>query len=263
MAIAMHRSFFPLLLVTIAFGQDPADLFEKAPPAVDRALRERIAGFYQAHVDGKFRLADQYVAEETKDFYYEANKPRYLGFSVEKIVYSDNFTRAKAVVLCEQVIAMPGFADKPHKFPTPSSWRLEGGQWYWWVDQSKGRETPFGVLKPGTVGTRAGTAALPTAMPDLATVQSSIAADKKAVRLFPGTEETVTIRNGALGAVQLVLGTYSAAGIEIRLDRTEIKSNETAKLIFRSTLKKPAGLSMEIQVVAQPFNVLLPVQVAF
>jgi hypothetical protein len=139
---------------------------------------------------------------------------------------------------------------------------LEGGQWFWHVDQTKGRQTPFGVMKPGTASGGSG-APPPVGMPDLATLQGSIAADKKAVRLFPGTEETVTIRNGAPGSVSLVLGTYSAAGIEIRLDRTEVKSKETATVIFRSSLKKPAGLSMEIQVVAQPFNVVMPIQVAF
>ena len=64
-------------LVTAA-AQDPADLFRKAPPEVDDALRQRVTAFYQAHVDGKFRAADQFVAEDSKDAFFEAPKRRYL-----------------------------------------------------------------------------------------------------------------------------------------------------------------------------------------
>src|ERR1044071_4289257 len=86
------------------FAQAPADLFQKAPPAVDQALRERIARFYQLHVDSKFRQAESLVAEDSKDFFYSANKPKYLGFEIKQIIYSDDFTKARAVVITQMVI---------------------------------------------------------------------------------------------------------------------------------------------------------------
>lgn len=64
----MSRVSLLLLLVLGLYGQTATNPFDKAPIEVDTALRERIAKFYQAHVDKKPRLAEQYVAEDTKDY---------------------------------------------------------------------------------------------------------------------------------------------------------------------------------------------------
>ena len=71
---------------------------EKPAAAVDEALRARIGKFYQAHVDGKFRSAEQYVAEDSKDFFFEMEKQRYLSFREPEISYSDHFTKAKVIM---------------------------------------------------------------------------------------------------------------------------------------------------------------------
>src|SRR5947209_2362825 len=106
--------------VLLAQGDNP---FNRPPAAVDEALRARITEFYQLHVKGDFRHAEALVAEDTKDFFYTHNKPKYLSFEISRIDYSENFTRAKVTVLCEQYVMMPGFADKPLKVPTPSTWK--------------------------------------------------------------------------------------------------------------------------------------------
>src|ERR1044071_5965016 len=100
----MHRACVFVLLASCLSAQAPADLFHKAPPAVDEALRARIAKFYQLHVDSKFRQAEALVAEDSKDFFYSANKPKYLGFEIKQIIYSDDFTKARAVVITQMVI---------------------------------------------------------------------------------------------------------------------------------------------------------------
>src|SRR5713101_6098636 len=102
----MLRVLSVLLLAGVCFGQNPADLFSKAPPDVEDALRARITEFYQDHVEGKFRQAEQLVADDTKELFYTANKPKYLGFQIVRIEYSDNFTQAKATVACEQFVMM-------------------------------------------------------------------------------------------------------------------------------------------------------------
>ena len=55
------------MIVSALLAQSPEELFEKAPPHVDQTLRERVKIFYQAHVDGKFRVADTVVHEDSKD----------------------------------------------------------------------------------------------------------------------------------------------------------------------------------------------------
>src|ERR1700758_4766602 len=120
----MSRATLAFLLIYSLSAQTPTNVFDKAPPEVDAALRERISKFFQAHVDGKTRQAEQYVAEDTKDFFFDSNKPHYFDFHIDKIIYSENFTRAKAIVMCKQRIMMPGSLSDPIDVPTPSTWKL-------------------------------------------------------------------------------------------------------------------------------------------
>jgi hypothetical protein len=163
----MHRFAAFALFVPALFAQLNTDVLEKAPPDVEDALRARITQFYQLHVDGKFRQAEQLVAEDTKDFFYNASKPTYFKFSINKIQYSDNFTKALATVLCNTIIPVPGFVNKPFDVPSPSRWKLENGQWYWYIDKDQLLQTPFGKRNaPSSPAAGAGSpmpAQLPTA----------------------------------------------------------------------------------------------------
>jgi hypothetical protein len=207
-----------------------------APPAdVDQALRARITAFYQMHVDGRFRQADAYVAEDTKDFYYIANKPKYMSFQIANIDYSEDFTRAKATILCEQVLMIPGFMDKPMKVPTPSLWKLEAGKWCWWVDQNAFRQTPFGTMKPGT-GTAA--APLPQAPPgpaEMGFVLQGVKLEKQEVVLKSGEDSSaqVAIANTLSGVVNLSVS-GAVPGVDATLDRTALKAGEKATLTLHS-----------------------------
>jgi hypothetical protein len=85
-----------------AFAQTaPTDVFQKAPPHIDEALRAQVTGFLQAHVDGKFRAALKYIAEDSQDFYFEMEKRRYLSYEIGKIDYSENFTKALVLAVVD------------------------------------------------------------------------------------------------------------------------------------------------------------------
>src|SRR5438876_5075534 len=178
----MSRTFVFILLISGHRAQTEGNLLDKAPPEVDAALRDRVTKFYQAHVDRKLiRQADQYVAEDSKDFFYEANKPTYLEFQIDKITYSDDFTKAKAIVNCKMFVMMPGFTDKPMTVPSPSTWKIENGQWVWYVDQKLGRETPFGRMKPAEGAPSAGSVPSLASGPDIQALWKSVRADKQSV----------------------------------------------------------------------------------
>jgi hypothetical protein len=266
------RAYLAFALVSSLWAQSQGDLFDKAPPDVEEALRARITGFYQAHVDKKFRQADQFVAEDTKDFYYESNKPAYLAFEIGKITYSENFTRAKAIVTCKMQVPMPGFPE-PIMAPIPSTWRVENGQWFWYVDQTRGRETPFGTMPPAAGNTPAG--ALPggfsslasalAAGPNIEALRKTVQADKSAVRLSAKTasSDQVTISSKLPGTVSLELDVPKAPGFAVELDRTELKTGEEAKVTFRSQPKgKPVTGVAEVRVRVIPTNQVIPITVA-
>ena len=252
----MSRAFPFLLLVSAMCAQ---------PPDVDQALRDRITKFYQAHVDRKLiRQADQYVAEDTKDFFFESNKPVYLEFRIDKIDYSDDFTKAKAIVACKMIVPMPGFTDAPMTVPAPSTWKIENGQWVWYVDQKVGRETPFGRMKPAEGAPSAGSVPSLASAPDIQALWKSVRADKSSVSLSASQASSgeVTIASKMPGSVSLRLDYAKTPGLEVALDRTELKAGEQAKLSLRfEPQTKPSAKTVEVRVIVQPTNQMIPIAV--
>ena len=146
--IAGYLALGPLVLGIALAQEEPRNLFASAPPDVDQALKARIAKFYQFFVAGKFRQADALVAEDSKDIFFAAEKRRFQDFSIGSITYSDNFTTAVAVVSCGTDQSFMG-QKFPIKLPLTSFWKLEDGEWYWYVippDQQKTYHTPGGDM---------------------------------------------------------------------------------------------------------------------
>lgn len=260
----MERMTVKSLLVAAAISvglaaQAPTDLFEKAPPDVDAALRERVRLFYQAHVDGKFRLADTVVHEDSKDAYFAAEKTQYKGFEIIRINYSDNFTRARVVTAVVTEFAMPGFRSTEARVPLTTLWKLDQGQWWWYVEPGRGRETPFGEMKPGP-GTDANHPfAMLGKMPTIDEIRSQVSVDKTEVRL--GTEDAVIVRNRMPGPVQLELDWPANQGFEARLERRELNGGEETKVVFRATADKGETRSLEARLRVMPINRVIPIRV--
>jgi hypothetical protein len=229
---------------------------------VDAALRARIKEFYDLHVNGQFRKADELVAEDTKEYYFNGRKPQYLSYEISRIDYSDNFTKAKAVILCEMYIMLPGFLDKPVKMPTPSAWKIENGKWFWWVDQKELRNTPFGTMVAGPA-VRPGQAAPPPAA-GLPHVDMSadflfkqVQVDKDQVELSAGDSAEVTIANTAPGAMDISV-VSSPEGVAAKLGKTSLNANE------KTVLKITAGKDVRpgaVQIRVEPIGQLIPIQI--
>ena len=73
---------------------------QSSPDAVEaqKALRQRVEDFYKLQQEGKFRQSEAYVAESSRDDYYNARKQEVRDFTVEKLELSANNTRAKVTI---------------------------------------------------------------------------------------------------------------------------------------------------------------------
>ena len=255
--MSMVRLFAVLAGVCVCLAQTPADLFNQPPADVDQALRARMSEFYQDHVDGKYRQAEELVAPDTKDYFYAGNKPHYLSFEIKKIDYSDGYTKAKALVLVEQYVMVPGFEGKPLKVPIPSTWELVDGKWCWYVDEHSRNMSPFGEMKGGPAGgPPTGQIKIPSAE-DLH-LNALVKTDKAGVRLKAGESETVTVTSTAPGEVTLSL-IGALPGVEAKFDRVNLKEGEKAVLTFRAgAAAKPGILSLRVD----PTNQIVPITVA-
>ncbi|MBZ5618578.1 MAG: hypothetical protein LAQ69_07630 [Acidobacteriia bacterium] len=253
----MFRLSLLALFAAVLFAQDPSEVLNRPPDRVDRALRQRITEFYQFHVKQEFRKAEALVAPDTKEYFYSHNKPAYLSCDIAKIVYTDKFKRAKATMKCSQFVMVPGFADKPLTVPFGSTWKVVDGKWYWYVDMEALRDTPFGKMTPGAQGSSP--AGLPAVIPDNADfVMALVKADKGSVSLKPGQPETVTIRNGAPGIMNISL-VETIPGVEAKLDHLELKVGDKAVLTLRAGDGARSGL---ISIKVEQTGQVIPIQVS-
>jgi len=246
-----------LLFAVLLSGQN--NPFDKPPAEVDAALRARIKEFYDLHVQGQFRKADALVADDTKDYYFESKKPQYLSYEIARIDYFDNFTRAKAVIMCEMYIMMPGFNNKPMKMPTPSEWRLQDGKWFWHVDMDALRNSPFGKMTPGPRGTGP---APPIGVPgaiDFSTdfLFSQVKVNKDEVSMWPDDTAEVIVANGAPGIMEISVPT-APDGVAGKLDKTKLESKQTAVLTIKTAKDAKSGtLNVRVEQTGQ----LIPIQI--
>ena len=259
-------AFTSAFLIPAAFGQKPADLFKKAPPDVDEALRSRISKFYQAQVDGHPRQSEQYVAEDSKDYFFEMRKPRILSFEIRQVDYTDNFTKATVVAFAQMYVKFPGFDKKPLSMPVKTLWKVVDGQWYWYIDPDTVNDTPFGKSSSSGPPTK------PGAIPDISqgpnpeALYKQVRADKQSVRLKSGeaSSDQVTISSRLPGVVTLRLQANNIPGVEIKLDRTQLKSGESATLSFHAEPRTGVFRApFTAVVVVAPINLAVPIHAAF
>jgi hypothetical protein len=235
---------------------DAAEIFQKAPPEIDAALRARVSKFFQAHVDKKFRLAEQVVAEDSKDYYFTMEKTGYLGFEIVKIDYSENFTKAKVIVGAEMEWRTPRTGKMIVKPPLASLWKLENGDWYWYIIPQKDWETPFGKMKPGADSGAAVVA--PSILDAFKGVdinqvlrQVQLSTNQVELKSYEPSEGEVTIENHMPGPITLRLDETGVRGLTTVLDKVAVGSNQSAHLSIKyvpdTTAAKPTTiLNLEV-----------------
>ncbi len=257
------RALSFLLLASLAFGQGTSDVFEKAPPAVEAALRARVDEFYQDHVQGKFRAADSLVADDSKDAFFAMEKTKYKKCQVTKLTFSDNFTKAIAVTGCQSNWSFNGVR-VPAMLALSSFWEFEKDNWYWYAPPPGGAvDTPFGKFhvdpdedsKPP----------LPSNPGSLAAgILGQVKADRTALTFTVGqaAHEQIHIVNNMPGPVQLTLESRGFPGLKLALDKTALGANEIATFTvdYEPSPSTPAP-DVTVNVAVSPTQQLIPIHI--
>ena len=200
-------------------------------------------------------MANELVAEDSKDFYFAMEKRRFLGFEIVKIEYTDNFTKATVLATVEvnyrPSARFPTMRVKP---PYKTLWKVEDGQWYWYTVQTGEWETPFGTMKvPAQTNEQADPAAAVVAQirgADPKAILSQVKASKNdiALRCCENSSDTAEIVNGTPGVISLRVEGSPAIGLDIKLDRNELKPGEKAQITFvyapPTKQAKPAAIAV-------------------
>jgi hypothetical protein len=258
--------------------QAPSDVFDKAPPAIDEALRARVAAFYQAHVDGKFRLADQYVAEDSKDVFFAAEKPRYGSFQISKITYTDNFTQATVITACKTELFFHG-QKMPVTMPAVTHWKIDNGDWFWYYVKATEVESPWGTMKPGPAGEGSSVAAMIPTDPVAAArnILAKVVLDHNAVTVDQTKEskQEIHLKNGMLGAIKVLADPTGTPGLTIRPAKAEVGPGEEVAVVIafnpddpevtcRECLMHPGVRpAITVTLTVQPTQQRFPIQITF
>lgn len=264
------------VLSSAAFPQGFGGIFEKAPPEIDRALRERIEGFYKAQMARNWGQALQFVHPDSQDAFIGADKMTYKGFRIANITWDEKYSSAKALMDFDAEFHFPGFGKRDVHVPFTSVWKNVDGKWLWYAvpfNSQTGKDSPFGPMFKGTdPNAPSGGAPAPDIGkmmeqgPSLAQIRSSVNTDKREVVLkshIP-SEDSITIVNKFDGPVHVRLDADELPCLSTRLEKTVIEAGQSAKAFFsckpENGVKKPDGRA---QITIEEIGKVIPVQITF
>jgi hypothetical protein len=266
-----------LFLPILAFAQE-------APPEVDQELRARVSAFYQNFLADSFspRKAEVFVAEDTKDYFYNATKYKYESFTINKITYDDNLKKAVVNVSGKMERLIAG-QKVMMDVPQDTHWKIEDGKWCWTYNPADYSITPFGGKNPPpATAPEPGTAAVkpkdtsPEAIraAGLSVLQQqTMGVDKTMVTVNVDQVSSVEVvfTNGADGELQVALDGPMVRGLTAKLDKMNVPGHGKAILTLHydpsdkksgKDIWEPKG-SIEFRLIAAPFNRVFPVYVMF
>ena len=245
MRLMDRRLIFPAIALT-ASAQQPSP--EKA--AAESALRARVQQFFDLQVAKKYRAAEPMVAADSQDTYYNGSRFNIRGFAIQQVELESG-TQARVTIKADVTFVAPGVPPMALQAPMVSTWKLENGQWVWFVDPEAAAETPFGKIPRSPAGTAIGPPAMPANLPDAAAVQQSVKIDKTSITVTKDAPlDTATIINQLPGPVDLELSADRIDGLTVELEKKHLAAGEKTSIRFRATGEgKGSGL---VRIVVSP-----------
>jgi predicted nucleic-acid-binding Zn-ribbon protein len=270
-----------LFSMAAAFGQDKADkteIIDKAPPAIEEALRARVNHFYELFKEGKFKEAYSLVADDSQDKFFELAKDEYKSCEIIKTRYTENFTKATVVTACKTDWRFQNITT-PMSFPLVSNWELLNDQWYWHYMKPTIVPTPFSPsgFVPGQADNGDDTTS--RVPKDIGAAGQAILAkvgvDKSVVQLQPaGTSfDSIHVRNDMPGDVSVKVETPAMPGLKITMGQSVLHAHDSTTVTFEWHPEDPAIKCLEcmqrmtelttVQLRIDPLSRVFPIRVMF
>jgi hypothetical protein len=246
-----RRLLFPAVAIT-AWAQQPAP----DTAAAEAELRARAKQFFDLQAAKKYRQAEALVADESKDAYYDGTRLNMDNYTIDKVELTDNNTRATVTIKTKIRLMAPVIGPFVMDATPKTMWKLQNGEWFYFIDPDAALNTPFGRLKPGPESGDNGTAARPS----LADILRAVQVDKKSVDLMPGQSEIVTVLNSLPGPVDIVVERFTMRGVSASLDKQHLEQGEKATVRITARADAPAGTET-IFVDVSPLGSHLPVKI--
>lgn len=269
----MRAAALFLLPFAVAFAQTA----EPAPrPEVDQALRARVSEFFQDHVDGKFSKAYALVAEDTKEYYFAAQKVQLKSYKIKSVKFSPDFETAEVDVTGQRIwVLRPDLPATIIPVEMKTHWKLEHGQWMFYTHA---HPTMLSSMDPKEA-TRERSDSPPDAAPsapsaqqiqDLAqsVLQQRPALDRTEVVLpvDKASTEKIIFHNSQNGEVKVYLGPFNPiAGLTATLDKESVPGNQNAVITIHFDPKDASATlaPFTLRVISEPLSRVYPVTIKF
>jgi hypothetical protein len=265
----LRTCLLTICVCACAAAQDPGFVSAfKAPAGTNEALKARVSGFYQAYVDGKFRKADEFVAEDSKDAFFSMAKKQYKSFEILDLYYADDFKKAKVITKVSTDVQTPRYGNMQMQPVVQTMWKFENGNWYWFDPSVKGTnsvDTPFGKMTFGPT-TASGPTILGQKRISVEEVLHSVSADKQDVSLSPtkGGTQVVTVSNSLPGLVTVVVEPFPALpGLTVEAEKAKLGPGEKTPVRFEY---KPSGTTppyINVTLTVQETGQRFPIRIDF
>ena len=259
-------------LKMLAFYVAPVCLLAQAPPApspaqqkeAEAVVRERAKHFYELLVAGKPRASEEFVCEASKDEYYTAPKSHPHSAEVFRVQFLPDGQMARVLTMVEDEFPLPmGTRREVMKMAMSSDWKLENGQWCYYLEPPSQKKPP--ELPPIPPGGPIATPKLGQSPPgvgaaDLPNLSNAVTASKEQFKLRPNADgkDEIVITNGIRGPVKLVFGCRQPPGLECKSDKEYLGYGGQAKLTVQfkfSGARLPPNLKVSLWV--EPFHRLM------
>lgn len=154
------------------------------------------------------------------------------------------------------------------KPPETSMWRIENGEWCWYLDPESGTtwNSPFGTMHAGPeVGAQVQVAEALRKV-DPKEIMNAVKASKSEILLssYQDARDSIEIVNTMRGEISLELESRDFKGLEIKLDKSTLRQGETAHLLASYTPpdKNPKPTT-EVMIRVQPTGQALAFRITF
>lgn len=235
-----RRLLFPPIAAVMCVHPASAQMSD-----AEKALRARADQFYQLEVDGQFRKAEAFVAEDTKDLYYKNSKPEISKFHIDKVEMAPDGKRAVVTVNISSTMKNPAFGAMDFSAPVPMTWKLDDGQWCWYQIQNGYIDTPFGKWHVDNANSTGKAPTLPglNSSADPTKLASLVTIDRTSVEMSgDGQASTITITNHMSGTIDVKLASADLPGLSVTIDKEKLLSGETSAVSFKAVAgAKPSG----------------------
>ena len=155
----------------------------------------------------------------------------------------------------------------PVKMPLTMYWKIVDGKWFWYLPPAPASyDTPFGKMKPGPDDPAGAPASGGLGQaPSLAQLSRLVAVDKAMVSLSATAPSAVVVLSSRMpGKVTAGIEGALPNGLDAKLDRSELKTGETARLTLKLVdAAKIASSSYVVRLRVDPLNQVFPIKVNF